>query len=309
MIIGPAGTHRCIFCRREIIDGRELTDEHVIPFALGGQIKLKKSTCETCRGITSKFETRILKGSFHAFRFAAGIQSRSGQPPKTLPIFAVNGVEEVRMEIPFELYPAMLTLPRFNGAVLLDNGRINAFPTKPWSAVDWDGAERLLHQFDLKSFASMSIDVYAFSRFIAKIAHCSTISEIGTSFSPSLGGIITSDLGDNFRKYIRSRDNSAPENFERELKHKFEISEIEVSGITFLIGHVTLFCNLGAPTYDVVVGQKGGGFLQYPELDSEDVNFLPEHRIASYRFDMSRPSSSGLIELSAPPVDVLIRKS
>ena len=308
MIIEPSGIHRCILCRREF-QVEELTDEHAIPYALGGHLKLKKATCEVCRNITSKFETKILKGPFHAFRLTVGVQSRSANAPISLPIFAVNGIEGERMDIPFDQYPAMLTLPRFRGAALLDNGRINAAPINPWSAVDWVTAEKLLDDFEIQSFASISIDVYAFAKIVAKIAHCWAISEIGTSFAPSLCDVIVSGMDDNYRKYIRSRDNSPPANLGRELKHSFSMSEVRVAEVTLLVVHVTLFCNLGAPTYDVVVGEKGGNYMEYPRLDAEQVKFRPEHRIESYRFEMSKRAPAETENQPEPPVDVLIRRS
>lgn len=298
----------CIFCRNHETKVGKLTDEHAIPYAMGGQLILRNSTCEECRATTSKFETKFIKGPFNAFRFAAGLQSRSGKIPKTLPIFAVNGIEQDRMEIASDLYPAMLTLPRFNGAAMLDNGRINALPTKPWCAVEWGRSEVLLAQFDLASFASISTNVYDFSRLIAKIAHCWTICEMGKTFAPTLCSIITEERGDNFRKYIRSRDNPSPAEFGRAFTHTFQLSEVQIGAFTFLVGHLTLFSNLGAPTYDVVVGQKGGGYLRYPELDAEDIVLLPEHRIESYRFDMSRPDAEARNDIGPLPVDVVLNR-
>lgn len=298
----------CIFCRNHENKVGKLTDEHAIPYAMGGQLILRKSTCEKCRAATSKFETKFIKGPFNAFRFAAGLQSRSGKMPKTLPIFAVNGAEQERIEIASDLYPAMLTLPRFNGAVMLDNGKFNSLPTKPWCAIEWSRSERLLSQLGLTSFASISTNVYDFSRLIAKIAHCLTILEMGKTFSPTLCSIITEERGDNFRKYIRSSDNLLPTEFEREFTHTYQLSEVQIGAFTFLVGHLTLFSNLGAPTYDVVVGQKGGGYLLYPELDAEDIVLLPEHRIESYRFDMSRPNADARHDIGPPPVDVVLNR-
>jgi len=48
---------RCIYCGKQ---KEKLTDEHVIPYALGGSVVLKNASCENCRDITSRHEANPL---------------------------------------------------------------------------------------------------------------------------------------------------------------------------------------------------------------------------------------------------------
>src|SRR5215208_6664839 len=71
---------RCLFCCE---DKTILTDEHIIPAALGGNLKLPKSTCAQCQTkCNQSFEQRFLKGSnFVALlRAYLGIRGRRNQP-------------------------------------------------------------------------------------------------------------------------------------------------------------------------------------------------------------------------------------
>jgi hypothetical protein len=44
----------CLFCRREF---EKLTDEHVFPAAIGGNLMVRNATCADCNnGISGKFE-------------------------------------------------------------------------------------------------------------------------------------------------------------------------------------------------------------------------------------------------------------
>jgi 5-methylcytosine-specific restriction endonuclease McrA len=54
----------CIYCGRT--DG--LTEEHVVPFALGGNLIIPDASCPSCRDMTSAFETKVLRGFMHDAR-------------------------------------------------------------------------------------------------------------------------------------------------------------------------------------------------------------------------------------------------
>ncbi len=49
---------RCIYCGAENVT---LTDEHIIPFGLGGNWILPKSSCKACATITGQFEQFCLR--------------------------------------------------------------------------------------------------------------------------------------------------------------------------------------------------------------------------------------------------------
>lgn len=55
---GPVG--KCIYCAAP--PPAVLTDEHIIPLALGGEHLLLKASCKPCEKITGRFEGIVLRG-------------------------------------------------------------------------------------------------------------------------------------------------------------------------------------------------------------------------------------------------------
>lgn len=71
---------KCLLCHQ---DKASLTDEHIIPAALGSDLILSKSTCEDCqRRCNKSFEGRFLKGSnfVSLIRSLLGIRGRRDEP-------------------------------------------------------------------------------------------------------------------------------------------------------------------------------------------------------------------------------------
>jgi hypothetical protein len=66
----------CIYCG---IDA-ELTDEHIIPFGLGGREILPEASCKTCANETGRVEHRVLRGMFWPIRLRQKVQSRRPAP-------------------------------------------------------------------------------------------------------------------------------------------------------------------------------------------------------------------------------------
>lgn len=64
---------RCIYCG---IKDEKLTDEHVIPFALGGTMILRDSCCESCRDITCRCERNPLNENWAEVRACLDYPSR-----------------------------------------------------------------------------------------------------------------------------------------------------------------------------------------------------------------------------------------
>lgn len=66
--------NRCIYCGKE---KAKLTDEHIVPFSLGGNHVLLKSSCKQCQNIMSRFEGDVARGLWGEARDAYGAPSRN----------------------------------------------------------------------------------------------------------------------------------------------------------------------------------------------------------------------------------------
>lgn len=100
---------RCIYCG--FSDG-QLSDEHIIPFALGGKYVLPKASCHQCAKITSKFERACLRGTLLPLRMLFGLQTRRpALRPTKLPVeFEMPNGERRRILIPIAEYPPVISL-------------------------------------------------------------------------------------------------------------------------------------------------------------------------------------------------------
>jgi hypothetical protein len=123
---GPV--EQCIYCGATNVT---LTDEHLMPSALGGDLVLVRASCISCqKEINEKVENVVLDW-FRNIRYVRKMGFRRlKKRPKTLPL-AVNyrplwktiatpnqvrgvnqGERQIR-EVPYALHPAFATLPAF----------------------------------------------------------------------------------------------------------------------------------------------------------------------------------------------------
>lgn len=65
--------NECIYCGSQ----EDLSDEHILAYALGGTVKVKKGSCERCRQITHAFETAVLEGPMEMVRYIQNLPSRT----------------------------------------------------------------------------------------------------------------------------------------------------------------------------------------------------------------------------------------
>jgi hypothetical protein len=178
------GNEACIYCNSL---GR-LTDEHAIPFGLGGRIVLKKASCVTCQVETGRLEQRLLRGLWRPYRHYLGLSSRSRDFPSRYPVkvkFASGLV--VDGEVPAEQYPGTLFYDFDPPAVFRDsiNDSIPAAPRVYWKQirplVEWvwiDGERRSVRHPDQIEFPTQ-FSVSDFCRVLAKIGHCLAIHRRG----------------------------------------------------------------------------------------------------------------------------------
>jgi hypothetical protein len=173
----PVGS--CIYCGSR----DDLTDEHIIPAALGGNYVLPQSSCKDCNKITSKFEREVLRGFMWEARVAANFPTRRPKErPKTLPLEVERGGKYETVQIAASDHPGFLDLPLLAPAGVL----VGRPPTR---GVMIQGHERLLfgkHPGDvLKQLgatamkATFNWDVTAFAKLLAKIGYGMAVAHLG----------------------------------------------------------------------------------------------------------------------------------
>jgi hypothetical protein len=110
---------RCIYCP----SAEELTDEHVIPRALNGNLILRAASCKRCATITSAFELKVLRDTLGPARAMMKLRTRRKKDrPKTLPMRMESEGKETIEQVPVEDYVGVLPilereLPQYLGHV------------------------------------------------------------------------------------------------------------------------------------------------------------------------------------------------
>ncbi len=82
---------RCLFCEK---DFTKLSNEHVFPAALGGNLELRDGVCEKCNNDFSKFESPVAK-ELVPIRLLLKIPDRDGEIPEADAIAKTKGKEYV----------------------------------------------------------------------------------------------------------------------------------------------------------------------------------------------------------------------
>ena len=171
----------CIYCGSK----EELSDEHVVPFALGGALILPDASCHTCAAITSKFERIILRGFMYRARNVAKFPTRRPKKrPQSMELQIIDEqCGERTVNLPTANFPALLHLPLLLPAAFL-NGRIPkvgvelcgidtlSFGTNPYKA---------LHELKVRTMKdTVNFDATAFVRMLAKIGYSFAVGVLGS---------------------------------------------------------------------------------------------------------------------------------
>lgn len=173
--------NKCIYCGS---NGPELTDEHVIPYALNGQYILKKASCPQCQKITSAFESNILKHNWGDFRKGVGFNTRNKRKKNEIgvQIKDKNG-EEKTLFLPKEKQIVYIILPEYEvpGYILdKNNTGIKVVGTTHFSRCPNMSVKEFIEKYDISEFIFSSTYSYSdLPRLLMKIAYGMAVFQYG----------------------------------------------------------------------------------------------------------------------------------
>lgn len=243
----------CIYCGAT----SDLTDEHIVPFGLGGDHVLPKSSCKPCAAITSRFERTILRGELRQMRIYRELQSRRKHrdAPSSYPVDVVrNGVEET-IEVPLKQYPILVPFFEFPPPRL-----ITGEPSRP--GIDVFAHTTISFGADpakfMKDFGIDNVKIKVrtapaqFARLLAKIgfsmAAATGALKLLSSESPIRNLIKGTD--ENFGDYIGTL--TLPLSTRSGVLHTVAVFPDTDSGQ--LVADIQLFSDSGTPRYGVLLG-------------------------------------------------------
>lgn len=243
---------RCIYCGSK----ENLEREHIIPYALGSDVILPKSTCRNCAEITGHFEQVVLRGPMWPVRKLLQLKSRSkhADAPKTKQILIFKNGEKRQIELPLEECPVILYFQIFaqpgyknkhykNGIICIGVDPI-CFGPKPEEIVKKYGADKLI----IEDRPYYPIE---FAQTIAKIGYSYAVA---TDQIKKINGqplLLSALLGksNDIGKWVGT---SQKHEVYPKLRHRLAIIEDKERGL--LIIEVQLFANSYTPIYEVILG-------------------------------------------------------
>ncbi len=108
----PVG--HCIYCGNT---EPPLSDEHIIPYGLGGNFILADASCKACARQTGRVEQVCLREMIRSFRLRKGIPHKrrhSHQQAESLPLHTINlGGLFRKFSVPVRYRPTALVLPHY----------------------------------------------------------------------------------------------------------------------------------------------------------------------------------------------------
>ncbi len=261
----PVG--QCIYCgTTELPKGTSrFTDEHIIPFGMGGNLILQQASCKRCQIlINSQIETPVLDHEWGFMRAKRGFpsrsQRRSAKSRDKRTHVTMTALDGSPLRIPREDHSAPVTMYLFGEARILC-GMPRDTDDLRWSicvlASNEDEAAMIRKYPEWDKTHRLKARPHPFARLLAKIAHGYAIAEYGKSrldaFTPLTTDIILGRSDDYFLTVGGSWDilPAVPDG-----------NHITNIGLRFvgnsralLIVEIRLFSQVATPAYHVVVGE------------------------------------------------------
>lgn len=246
----------CIYCGAS--SGR-LTNEHVFPYALGGELVLPKSSCSQCAQKTSQLELFVLRRMFGKARTKLNMRSRKpDKRPKRYPITLTMPDGSKRdHDVAGDKYPFHCTFPTYPPARALRGllpSEVDELRIGVWSLCDEDQVERLKVQYGAVdiSLHMMDLNSSIFCRFLAKIAHGYAFATEAQDYIPlTRDFILGAEVDPNF--LVGCEDAIT---FQRDADEglflRTWISRSFYPG--FVVAFIQFFPSEDAPVYHVLVG-------------------------------------------------------
>lgn len=251
----------CIYCGNT----DSLTDEHVIPYGLGGDLVLNEASCSACCEITKKLEGRLLRGHWWPYRRFLGLKSRRPKeqnPDLPVTVRHSDGVESKAL-LPISQQTIALVF-ELDPPSILRNEICTDIPSAPRvymkhfaqlpSTVYIDNKEYKLSGDD-KLDVPVSFDASDLCRFLAKVAHCYAISRRGTNacYEYYLPEIVLGKV-EGALTYVGGADSPF---IEKHLPGSAIHSLMDRVNDGYLSVYIQLFRDKGdpPPIYEVIVGR------------------------------------------------------
>ena len=246
----------CIYCGST---GVRLTDEHIVPYALGGAHVLRAASCLRCANITTKFEQRVARELWGDARVSFNAPTRRKRERKRHIVIPDPDDQTKSLTVPASEYPGGLVFYKMCKAGLLQGLPESVDLSGIWQfvVIDDDNRRRtFLEKHPGKLVLRFRHVPDAFGRLLAKIAHGQILTALDPAdFRPICLPYIIGQKSNLSYVVGGSLDDQQPE---PENGYSLSTAGFGSSDRLMLVALVRLYANTHAPAYHVVVGDVAG---------------------------------------------------
>lgn len=253
---------QCIYCLSVKDDNAHLTDEHIVPFGLGGRLVLRKSSCRACAALTSRDERFLLRTMLAEARSQLDLPTRR---PAARPSALKMGVFKAQddggwpkqmekagfawQEVSPADRPTVVILPGFAPpGILSERPLTDQFQLTRLAAYIDDATRKPATPPGTEAAVFQPLRPDVLCRVLAKIAHGAAVAELGLGgFQPFLPDLILGRL-----TYLSHFVGSPLSRSRLSAAARYEVSLTLRQG--YVMAVVRLFADLGLPPYEIIVG-------------------------------------------------------
>jgi hypothetical protein len=241
----------CLYCLVTAGNGVALTEEHLIPRALGGRLTLRDAVCEPCRRITGRLEQATLDREFAVPKTLLALKRRRarGNGPNRLPPVVLVGEHCEHVALSADTFPRGFSLAAFPPAGLPDGIDRAEFPPR----IDFVECRLDLGTPTRRTVAAAFplADPHAYAYSIAKWAYSLAAAErgLGCCDTQPIRDLMLGRRNDVFA-FVGTPSPCEPAT--REWLHEASVRE---DG-PWLTVTLALFASAGMAPYEVVIGPR-----------------------------------------------------
>lgn len=246
----------CIYCGNS---KALLTDEHIVPFFIGGKHILSKASCLPCADITKKFEQDVGRGLWGDARASYNAPTRNKKD--RVKAFSLKDPKGVGAEILIsaEEYPAAMVFYRMPTAGIINCVSPTTNQSKTWvlqAIIDPDRVNEFEKKYPGRLTVKFKNVPESFGRMIAKIAYCQIMTVLDpTDFKHICLPYILGKKS-NISYVVGGRNSNDPVNLE--IGYSMNIFQMSAPEKTYLGVEMRLLANNDTPSYHVIVGEVTG---------------------------------------------------
>jgi hypothetical protein len=241
---------RCLYC---LAAGLPLTEEHLIPRALGGRLTLRDAVCEPCRRITGQLEQLTLDREFAVPKTLLALKRRRARAkgPNRLPAVVLEGQGPAPVALAADAFPRTFFLPTFERAGLL--AEVDPAATPPRTAFVACTLNLGTPTHHTVAAAPPLPDPRAYAHSIAKWGYALAVAQRGPDCcdTRAIRDLLLGRRDDAF-SFVGTPARREPAS--REWLHDATLHE-QGGWLTMTLA---LFASAGMAPYEVVIGRRHG---------------------------------------------------